>query len=128
MKKRCYCRTTGGYDLYGGRGIKVCDEWKNSYENFREWALSNGYADNLTIDRIDPNGNYEPSNCRWATAKMQGNNRRTCLYFTISGVTKSLMELCEEYGVSYELVRCRLRRGWEIMNALTTPKQSNRYY
>jgi hypothetical protein len=114
--------------LYGGRGIKVCDEWKNSYENFREWALSNGYADNLTLDRINPNGNYEPSNCRWATAKTQGNNRRSCLYFTIDGVTKSLMELCEEYGAPYELVRGRLRRGWEIAKALTAPKQSNRYY
>ena len=75
MKSRCLNPKAPKYEIYGGKGVKVCPEWSHSFENFRDWAQANGYADDLSIDRIDSNGNYEPSNCRWATVKEQNKNR-----------------------------------------------------
>ena len=76
MKQRCYNSKNTNYPAYGGRGIRICDEWLDSYDAFETWALSNGYADDLTLDRVDVNGDYEPANCRWADMKTQGNNKR----------------------------------------------------
>ena len=77
MLKRCYVVSRPDYKYYGERGIAICDEWKNSFHSFYDWSISNGYQDNLTIDRIDNNGNYEPSNCRWVTMAVQSRNKRS---------------------------------------------------
>lgn len=76
MKARCRCKSTSNYALYGGAGIDVCDEWKRDFIAFKNWAIENGYKDNLSIDRINSGGNYEPGNCRWATQRQQNENRR----------------------------------------------------
>ena len=100
----------------------MCDEWKNNFVVFQQWALSNGYTNELTLDRIDVNGNYEPSNCRWVTRKVQQNNNRRNLNFTINGETKTLAQWCEIYGVPHERTRSRVvNRGWNILDALTIP-------
>ncbi len=120
MKDRCTNVNCPTYSCYGGRGITFCDEWK-SFENFHDWAINNGYKDLLTIDRIDVNGNYEPSNCRWSTMKEQGRNRRNNRNITINGKTMCLSEWCEIYGIDFYTVMSRLKRGWDYEKAITTP-------
>lgn len=118
IKQRCHKNYNKNYKNYGGRGIVVCDEWCNNFQLFYGWAMANGYNDNLTIDRIDVNGNYEPSNCRWATMKQQNNNRRDNKYITIDNVTKTLTEWCEFYNLNYKMVCARLYKGQSIEQAL----------
>ena len=121
MKTRCYNAKSESYIYYGGRGVTICPEWLNDFQTFYKWSILNGYADNLTIDRIDVNGNYEPSNCRWVTVAIQSNNRRNNHFVTIDGITKTLSEWCIHYGVNYKTVRDRLRRGWNYIDALQKP-------
>ena len=99
MIHRCEDKKREKYPAYGGRGIKVCDEW-HDVTNFVFWAMFNGYKDGLQIDRIDNNGNYCPENCRWVTAKQNTRNRRNTVYLTINSETKSVAEWCETIKVS----------------------------
>lgn len=124
MKTRCYNTHSTHYKRYGGRGITVCEEWKNDFKAFYDWSMTNGYAENLTIDRIDNNGNYEPLNCRWVTVKEQSANRCNNRYVAIEGETKALSEWCEIYNINYKTVRDRLRRGCSYKKALTMPVQT----
>lgn len=111
IKQRCNDPKCTGYQHYGGKGISICDEWKNSFEAFDEWATANGYTDDLTIDRIDPNGNYEPSNCRWADTKEQSRNKSTTAYLTLNGETKSMAEWHEILGIPFSTMVNRKRKG-----------------
>lgn len=114
MKRRCYDTNGKNYPEYGKRGIKVCDEWYNDFIAFHNWAINNGYDDNLTIDRIDVNGNYEPNNCRWATIKQQANNKRTTINITIGDITKSLKQWCRDLNLNYSMIYARYRKGVNI--------------
>lgn len=109
MKQRCTNPNTAHYKNYGGRGICVCDAWLYSFPLFAEWALSNGYDDTLTLDRIDVNGNYEPENCAWATWDEQCYNKRNTLYVTISGVDYTLKQLSDKTGIDRDRLRVIFR-------------------
>lgn len=111
MKGRCYNEHNIRYDNYGGRGIKVCDEWKNDFKAFYQWAIENGYSEEKTIDRINVDGDYEPSNCRWADAKTQCNNRTSNIKITIGNSTRTLTEWCEIFNVDYKKINARYRRN-----------------
>ncbi len=134
MIQRCYNKNSNGYENYGGRGISICPEWLNSREKFIDWSLSHGYANDLSIDRINVNGNYEPSNCRWADWVTQANNRRPqekwkkrkprkLKSLTIDGETKPLREWYLIFNTSEPAVRYRMNKlGMTLEQALKTPK------
>ena len=121
IKSRCYNKNSQAYLRYGARGITVCEEWRNDFTKFYDWSMKNGYQENLTIDRIDNNGNYEPSNCRWVTVKTQSNNRSKNHLVSLNSTTKTLNEWCEIYEINYHTVQDRLKRGWNYEKALLTP-------
>ena len=137
MKYRCNNPNLPNYRKYGGRGIIVCAEWLDTeivitpkgrfskgWLAFRSWAMSNGYADNLTLDRIDVNGNYEPSNCRWVSMKVQGNNRRNNTSITYKGQTKTLAQWCDELDLCYNKTYKRIfHRNWSIEKAFNGGKK-----
>ena len=118
IKSRCYYNKNINYKNYGQRGIAVCDEWKDDFHAFYDWAMSHGYIDTLTIDRIDVNGNYEPNNCRWITHKEQQQNKQNTIKYTINNETHCLKEWCCICGVKYTTVRSRIKRGYTIYKAL----------
>ena len=111
MKKRCMDTNCPRYEIYGGRGITVCNEWFE-FMPFYNWAMSNGYADTLTLDRIDVNGNYEPSNCRWVDMTTQIRNRRDSRWAEIDGVNHTLKEWSDISGIDYNTICTRYKRGW----------------
>lgn len=120
---RCNNEKSTYYKRYGGRGITVCEEWKIDFQSFYDWSMDNGYRDDLTIDRIDNDGNYEPSNCRWVTIKEQSVNRSNNHFVSLNGEVKTLCEWCELYNINYKTVRDRLKRGWSYEKSLTEPVQ-----
>jgi hypothetical protein len=112
MRHRCQKETCDEYKNYGGRGISVCEEWDKDFTKFYEWAIEAGYEENLSIDRKDVNGNYEPLNCRWTTVKIQNRNKRTNNLIDINGEKKTAIEWSEEYGVPHQTISARVRRGY----------------
>ena len=120
MRERCNTPSCRSYYNYGGRGIGICSEW-DDYLNFKNWAINNGYSKDLTIDRINVDGNYEPSNCRWVTMKQQGNNKRTNVFLTYNGKTMTMTQWAEEIGIDHRVLWSRLNSGWSVEKALTQP-------
>lgn len=100
MKTRCYCKSDTNYSHYGGRGITMCDEWKSNFMSFYQWAIENGYKEDLTIERIENNGRYEPSNCKWITMKEQNQNKSNRRIITVNGISKSQKEWANIIGIS----------------------------
>ena len=111
MKQRCLNKNCKGYHFYGERGITVCDEWLK-FSEFEKWALSSGYNDTLTIERIDVNGNYEPNNCRWATWEEQHNNKRDNHFLEVNGVVKTIQQWSKQTGINHKTIIHRINLGW----------------
>ena len=118
MKTRCYNPNDSRYARYGGRGIVVCNEWKNSYPMFKKWATTNGYTDDLSIDRINNDGPYSPENCRWADRLTQANNKCNSRFIEAFGRTLTLSQWAREYDIPVKRLHLRLKRGWDIEIAL----------
>ncbi|OEH55924.1 hypothetical protein AQ616_18985 [Oceanobacillus sp. E9] len=121
MKSRCNNPNASKYHLYGGKGIKVCDEWSESFITFHDWAMKNGYTDELTLDRINGNKDYEPCNCRWVTYKVQSNNTTQNNIITYKDVSMTAAQWAEKLNMNYNTFTERLRRGWTLERAIETP-------
>lgn len=120
MHYRCENPNHKYYSSYGGRGIRVCDEW-NEYAPFRDWAIKTGYNDNLTIDRVEVNGNYNPENCRWVTIQEQQNNKRSNRFVQFNGISHTISEWSEIVGIKKTTIKERLNAGWHTEKVLTEP-------
>lgn len=120
MKKRCYNENCKSFKFYGGQGITVCDEWlgENGFIAFRDWSVKNGYSDNLSIDRINPNLSYSPTNCRWVQWGVQANNKRNNLMIEYAGKTQTLANWCRELNLNYSKVRQRIYNGKPFEQAI----------
>lgn len=121
IKKRCLNKKCARYNRYGGRGIIICQEWINDFMNFYKWAINNGYNDNLSIERIDNDGNYEPNNCKWANPKTQARNRSNNHLITYNGETHCIAEWAEIIGIDRDIIDNRLKKKWTIERIFTTP-------
>lgn len=120
MMQRCYNTNNKAYKYYGGRGITVCEEWHTPLI-FIQWAIENGYKDNLEIERNNYNGDYSPDNCRWATRKEQNNNKSNNHLLTYNGKTQSIALWAEEKNINFHTLSKRISRGWDVERALNTP-------
>lgn len=114
MRRRTVNPKRQNYHRYGGRGIKVCNEWFENYQAFKEWAYLNGYKDTLSIDRIDNDGDYCPDNCRWVDKTEQARNRTNTMYYTHNGVTKTVAEWSEITGIPYTTIVRRIKSGNDL--------------
>lgn len=124
MKRRCYNSKDRKYKNYGAKEIKICNEWLNDFKKFYDWSMENGYQERLTIDRIDVNGNYEPSNCRWVNQKIQQNNRTNNHEITFKGKTQNLSQWAIELNISYDCLERRINKlKWSIEEAFTIPSR-----
>lgn len=121
MKERCSRKTCISYPLYGAIGISVCDEWENSFFAFYEWAVQNGYSDELSLDRINNSVGYSPDNCRWVTAKEQSNNTKRNVFLTYNGETKTVAQWAEITGIKQHTIANRKRNGWTDEECLEIP-------
>lgn len=120
MKSRCFNENRKCYKDYGGRGITVCDEWKDDFEVFYDWAMANGYSDDLTIDRKDSDGNYDPSNCRWADTLTQANNKGRNVFLEYNGETHTIAEWSRITGINAATIYNRVKKlNWTVEKALT---------
>lgn len=117
MKRRVTNPNRDNFKYYGGRGIDICDEWFNDFEPFYDWAVANGYSDNLEIDRIDNDGDYEPGNCHWVTKKVNCNNASTNRRIEYMGRTKTATEWAEFFNIPYTKLIYRLNAGWDLDRA-----------
>lgn len=119
MISRCNCQTNSGYYKYGGRGIKVCDRWQgvDGFNNFIKDMGARKHGE--SIDRINVDGDYEPSNCRWANKDTQSNNKRNTIRISAFGKTKSLQQWSNETGINRKTILWRIKNGWGISRALT---------
>lgn len=124
MRQRCEKQNSSGWHKYGAKGIRVCEAW-SKFESFRDWAFANGYNDQLTLDRINPRGNYEPSNCRWATQKVQQNNRTNNIHITCDGETHSPMEWSKITGLPVANIYDRYFKGWSHERIIKQPKRKS---
>jgi len=118
--ERCNNKNIPQFKNYGARGIAVCEEWITSYQAFYLWSKESGYKEGLTIDRIDNNGNYTPENCRWATRKEQSLNKRTNVFLTYLGDSKTISQWKTKLGFKRGVISGRLKRGWTVERALST--------
>ena len=120
MKDRCTKPNKSNYKYYGGKGIKVCQEWADNYYTFYEWAMSHGYREGLQIDRIDNSKDYCPENCRWATKLEQENNKTTNIRIEYNGESHTMAEWARIAGLAKNTFRRRIKNGWPMEKALTT--------
>lgn len=122
MLQRCYYEKHEYYHLYGGKGITVCNEWREDFQAFFDWSMSNGYEDGLSLDRIDGNDDYKPSNCRWVTAQAQANNTSRNHYIEYQGEKLTLAEAARKYNIPYHTLKARVNAlHWPVELAITTP-------